>query len=78
MLIPPSVPVCAAWLRPSIPQAMQGSMRIQALCFSSRGGPLRVEETARRCGLRPWIAQARYERSWFSVSMIGQGVGSGP
>jgi hypothetical protein len=33
---------------------------------------LRVDEAARRCGLRPWIAQARYERSWSSVSMICQ------
>ena len=64
--MPPSVPVCAASLRPSTPQAMQGISRIHAKYVLSRGGPFRVGEVARRCGLRPWIAQARYERSWWS------------
>jgi len=73
MLIPPSLPTCAASLRPSMVHARQGSVRIHALYASSRGGPLRVEESERRCGLRPWIAQARWERSWSSVSMVCQG-----
>ena len=63
-----------ASLRPSMPQPIQGISRIHARCASSRGGLLRVDEVARRGGLRPWIAQARYERSCCSVSMIGQGI----
>src|ERR1017187_10552010 len=42
---------------------MQGISRIHPKYALLRGGPLRVGDVARRCALRPWIPQARYERS---------------
>ena len=54
---------------------MHGISRTHVKYASSRGGPLRVAEATQRCGLRPWIAQARYESSCFPVSMIRQGYG---
>ena len=65
-------PGMSGFAPPFDPQAIEGISRIHPKYALLRGGPLRVGDVARRCGLRPWIAQARYERSWFWVNMICQ------
>src|SRR5436190_24016623 len=67
--MPPSLPVCAASLRPSMPHAVQASVRIHALYGSLLSGPRRSFAGGLRSVL-PSTSRARYVRSCKLVSMV--------
>src|SRR4051812_46487223 len=67
--MPPSLPVWAASLRPSIPHALQANVRIHALYGSLLSGPRRSFAGGLRSVL-PSTSRARYLRSCKLVSMV--------
>ena len=61
--MPPSRPVCAASLRPSMPHAVQASVRIHALYAASRSGPRRSFAGGLRSVL-PSTSRASHLPNW--------------